>query len=106
MRERFLVLMMIVAASVSLGGCQAGYHDGGPVHPVVHVWPLTIDNRTPETLDIYLDGRFVATLSGHTAVSAEAVEGHHTLEAVDIEARVVASRSFYLDTEFIWILER
>jgi hypothetical protein len=90
----------LLALAALLPACdyQGVYH--------VDYWSITVDNRAGLTLEVFLDGRFRATVTHDTVTTIHDVpEGSHTLEAFDLDGRLRARRDLYLASEFVWVLE-
>ena len=100
-RKRPLALAAILLAIVAFAGC-GDYRGYGRVCD----WPIHVDNRTGVTLDIYLDGQYYLTVTGGTVGTIPSIEeASHVLDAYDLDRKLRASRSFFLDREFVWLLE-
>ena len=96
-------LLAAAAVAACLSGC--GYHEDILVDDPEY-WPITVENRSAVVLDIYLDDEFRVTVTPDTVATLYDIhEGHHLLEAYDEDGYRRADRRFYLDTEYIWILE-
>ena len=98
-------ILAVMFAALSIGGCDYHeYHHHG--HPQLYSYIVSVDNHTNETFEIDLDGHFFATVRPFDSVSAEVLEGSHRLAAYDRHGTLRADRDFYLDRDFVWVLDR
>ncbi len=90
MKSKFILGIILVIMAGGIIGCS---------------YDLNVENRTSQTLDIYVDSQYEGTVAGGNSLSVRNLyHGEHLLEALDRHDDVVADDIIHLDRDMTWAI--
>lgn len=66
---------------------------------------LRVENRTSQTLDIYVDNFYEGSVAGgNSLLIRDLPHGDRLVEAINMDGRIVADSIIYLDDDTAWVI--